>query len=149
MDTEDIWQKRKSFVENSDCASTGGSASGEHTIGFGNINVPKRSSSGDLLPQVEDEDIATSQPLLSDTENICVEQCRVGETPSDDKVATPDTLAGVAAKLSPLQLAGSNTSILSERSGTHLSFHNITYNVEVRGKCCGKSENKSILNNVR
>ncbi len=141
MEAGDIWQKRKSFVDHPECA---GSA-GDHTI---RDEQRSGSASGDLLPQVEDEEVATSRPLLSDTEDVCVEQCGIDEPPEKEPhfATTPDKLA---TKLSPLKLAGSKTSILSEGGGAHLSFHNITYTINVRGKCCGKSEAKSILNNIR
>ena len=142
MDAGDIWQKRKSFVDHPECA---GSA-GDNTA---TIRDEQRSGSGDLLPQdqVEDEEVATSRPLLSDTEDVSLEQCGIDvQSEKEPQFATPDKLA---SKLSSLKLAGSKTSILSEGGGAHLSFHNITYTVNVRGKCCGKSEAKSILNNIR
>ena len=140
MDAGDICQKRKSFVDHPECA---GSA-GDNTA---TIRDEQRSGSGDLLPQVEDEEVATSRPLLSDTEDVSLEQCGIDvQSEKEPQFATPDKLA---SKLSSLKLAGSKTSILSEGGGAHLSFHNITYTVNVRGKCCGKSEAKSILNNIR
>lgn len=126
--SESIWEYRKSFKEDD--------YSGEQNSKLNNevLNGLSADEAGERKLGQTSTHMSTSESKIAEATTTTLE---LPQTVDQSKVKGPSP--GVSA-----------TSLLSEKQGSTISFHNISYSVDVPVRCgCGRKEKKHILKEIR